>query len=86
MKEHDIDALIAPSRFLIAQAEKREAYQRYNYAGQALELATIRERFAEIYSQFEPVNKIQAMKLDEREKLCAAAYYVITGRLPKETE
>jgi len=49
-------------------------------------LATIRERFAEIYSQFEPVNKIQAMKLDEREKLCAAAYYVITGRLPKETE
>lgn len=80
----EIDSLVAPFRYQIAQAEKKTAYERYNYASVALELATIRERFAELCSQFYPVEKIKAMKGDERDRLCASAYYVMYGRLPKE--
>jgi hypothetical protein len=80
------DALMAPARYRIAKAEKEKAYERYNYAGSALELATIRERFAEIYSQWDPINKIKESSMDERDKLCAAAYYVIMGRLPDAEE
>lgn len=78
------DSWVASFRYQTAQAEKKTAYERYNYAGAALELAIIRERFAELYSQFDPVEKIKAMKGDERDRLCASAYYVMYGRLPKD--
>lgn len=72
----------APLRYSQAQSEKKAAYERYNYASVALELATIKERFMELYSQFDPVNKIKYLPLAERDKLCASAHYVMYGRLP----
>jgi len=84
MTSQEIASLIAPVQYMAARAEKKAASERYNYAGAALELATIKERFAEIYSQADPVEKIKAMDIDERERLCASAYYVMTGRLPEE--
>ena len=82
MTKLDIESLVAPARYQLAQAEKRTAYERYNYAGAALELAQIRERLAELYDQQEPIATIQKREGDERNKLCASAYYVIYGRLP----
>ena len=84
MNKSELDALVAPARYQVAQAEKKAAYERYNYASVALELAKIHERFTELYSQFDPVEKIKSMNGDERDRLCASAYYVIYGRLPKE--
>ena len=78
----DIDALIAPVAYQLAQAERREAYERYNYAAKALEFAKIMERYRELSSQWEPINTIIGSTLDERDKLCAVAYYVLCGRLP----
>jgi hypothetical protein len=77
-----MDDLAAPFRYVNAKAEKKAAYERYNYASAALELAEIRERFAELYSQWDPLNAIKDSALDEREKLAAAAHYVVMGRLP----
>lgn len=77
-----INELAAPFRYSQARAEKNAAYERYNYAGAALELATIKERFAELYSQWDPINKIKELPIEERAKLCASAYYVMHGRLP----
>jgi uncharacterized protein YaaN involved in tellurite resistance len=79
-----LNDLAAPFRYSQAQAEKKAAYEHYNYASAALELATIKERFAELYSQWDPVNKIKDSGLEEREKLCASAYYILYGRLPEE--
>lgn len=78
----DIDAIVAPVRYQVAKAERSAAYERYNYAAVALELAQIKERFAELYSQYDPINAIKDMQMGERDKLCASAYYVIHGRLP----
>jgi len=82
MTKSDIESLVAPARYQLAKAEKRTAYEQYNYAGVALELAQIRERFAELYSQQEPIATIQKRDGDERNRLCSSAYYVIYGRLP----
>ena len=81
-----LNDLAAPFRYLQAQSEKKAAYERYNYASSALELATIKERFMELYSQFDPVNKIKDLPLDDREKFCASAYYVMYGRLPDKKD
>jgi hypothetical protein len=77
-----MDDLAAPFRYAKAKAEKQAAYERYNYAAAALELAEIRERFAELYSQWDPINAIKESSVEEREKLAAAAHYVVYGRLP----
>ena len=81
-----LNDLAAPFRYSLAQSEKKAAYERYNYASVALELATIKERFMELYSQFDPVNKIKDLPLEERDKLCASAYYVMYGRLPDKKD
>ena len=73
-------------RYSLAQSEKKAAYERYNHASVALELATIKERFIELYSQLDPVNKIKDLPLEERDKLCASAYYVMYGRLPDKKD
>jgi hypothetical protein len=78
------DKLAAPFHYRIAQSDKRTAYERYNYAASALELAQIKERFAEVYSQYDPVNKVSNMRYDDRDMLCAIAHYVVVGRLPEE--
>jgi len=62
------------------QAEKREAYAKYCQAGSALELASIRERLAEIISQHEPLGSITALGLSPREACIQAAKYVVHGR------
>ena len=81
-----LNALAAPFRYSQAQSDRKAAYERYNYASAALELATIKERFMELYSQFDPVNTIKDLPLEERERLCASAYYVMYGRLPDKKD
>jgi hypothetical protein len=68
--------------YITAQAEKRAAYERYNYAGVALENAQIKERLAEIKSQHEPLAGLLAQPSSERDRLYAAAFYVVVGRMP----
>lgn len=65
------------------QARKDEAYQLYNYAGMKLENAKIKCRLAEIKSQTEPLDSLLNKKLTERERLYAAAFYVVIGRMPE---
>ncbi len=69
--------------YLRAQSEAQTAYERYNYASSALENARIKERLAEIKSQHEPLARLLDQKLSERDRLCAAAFYVVTGRMPE---
>lgn len=68
--------------YMTAQAEKRAAYERYNYAASALETAQIKERLAEIKSQHNPLAALLALPLSERDRLFAAAFYVVVGRMP----
>lgn len=68
--------------YMNAQERRRTAYERYNYAGTALELAYIKERLAEIKSQHEPLNGLLSKAMSERDRLYAAAFYVVIGRMP----
>ena len=68
--------------YMRAQAERREAYEKYNYAGQLLENREIKERLAEVKSQSEPFNTLINASMDERDRLYAAAFYVVVGRMP----
>lgn len=67
-----------------AQADKKAAYELYNYAGQKLENAQIRERLAEIKSQYEPINSLLDGGGTMRDMLYAIAHYVVVGRLPNK--
>jgi hypothetical protein len=69
-------------KYFLATAERREARERYNYASAALENAKIKERLAEIKSQHEPLAGLINKPLSERDRLYAAAFYVVVGRLP----
>jgi hypothetical protein len=71
-------------RYTLAQAERKVAYERYNYAGAALENAQVRERLAEIRSQHEPLASLLERPMSERDRLYAAAFYVVVGRMPKD--
>ncbi len=68
--------------YLRAQSEKQTAYEHYNYASVALDNARIKERLAEIKSQHEPLASLLNEPLSERDRLCAAAFYVVVGRMP----
>jgi hypothetical protein len=68
--------------YMKAQSDRQTAYERYNYAGAALENAQIKERLAEIESQTEPLDWLLRQSMSERERLCAAAFYVVVGRMP----
>jgi hypothetical protein len=70
------------AQFMTAQAETKAARERYNYASTALEIAQIRERLAEMRSQHEPLAALRDAALSERDKLYAAAHYVVVGRMP----
>ena len=74
------------SNYRYAQAEREAAYQRLNYATEALENARVRERLAEIKSQHDPINNMIHSMLSAREMLYASAFYVVTGRMPAQGE
>jgi len=69
--------------YYLATAEKRRAYQAYNYAAADLERCQIKERFAEITSQHEPLSKLCGDDKKLREQMIAVAFYVVVGRWPE---
>jgi hypothetical protein len=71
--------------YMKAQAEKRAAFNAYDAAAARLELAQIKERLAEIRSQHEPLHSLIDQRMSERERLYAAAHYVVVGRMPEAT-
>jgi hypothetical protein len=50
---------------------------------QLLENRQIKERLAEILSQSEPLDKLISTVMPERDRLYAAAFYVVVGRIPE---
>ena len=68
-----------------AKADTRAARASLNYASVALELAEIKERLAEMASQHEPLAALRESAMMERDRLYAAAYYAVVGRLPERT-
>ncbi len=69
--------------YFLAQANKREAFAKYDGSARGLELAQIRERLAEIKSQHEPLAGLLTRAMSERDRLYAAAFYVVVGRFPE---
>ena len=69
--------------YMLHTARKETAYQQYNYAGANLENCQIRERLAEIKSQHEPLAALMEAPLSDRDRLYAAAFYVVVGRMPE---
>lgn len=69
--------------YFLASAKKREAFANYDGAAARLTVAQIRERLAEIKSQHEPLAGLLAKSLSERDRLYAAAFYVVVGRFPE---
>jgi len=72
------------AHYMKAQADKETAYQLYNYAGQRLENAQIKERLAEIKSQHDPIASLLEEPMSERDRLYAIAFYVVVGRIPNK--
>jgi hypothetical protein len=70
-------------QYQYTKAQTSEAYEKYNYASQLLENRQIRERLAEIKSQADPLEALIAKPMSERDRLYAAAFYVVVGRLPQ---
>ena len=74
---------LAFSRYQLRQSERREAYETFNFAMQLLENRQIKGRLAEILSQSEPLDKLISTVMPERDRLYAAAFYVVVGRIPE---
>ena len=74
---------LAFSTYQLRQAEKREAYEAFNFAMQLLENRQIKERLAEILSQADPLDKLISTVMPERARLYAAAFFVVVGRIPE---
>lgn len=85
MEDETEKLMKAQWRYALARADKRAAYERCNRADAALEMARIKERLAEIMSQHEPLASLLSRPMSERDRLYAAAYYVVVGR-PWEEE
>ncbi len=69
--------------YLHMQDKTALARARLEAASAHLELAAIRERLAKLKSQYEPLATLeQAGDLALREKLYAAAFYAVVGRMP----
>jgi len=69
-----------------AKVEKDAAYAKYDAAGAHLSNAQIRMRLAELKSQSEPLAGLMEARCTERERLFAAAFYVVHGRMPEMDE
>lgn len=63
-----------------AQTERKRAYAAYNHASCDLNLAQIKERMAELHSQYEPLNTLTEGNREEREHILQAVFYVVVGR------
>ena len=63
---------------------KRWSAEREN-ASARLELERIKERWYELRSQHEPLNKLTAGNREERDHILRAAFYLVVGRWPKES-
>ena len=72
--------------YFLQQARREAADSAYNMAASRLDNARIRERLAEINSQHDPLAKLSVAPLTERERMYAAAHYVVTGRMPTPTK
>ena len=68
--------------YLQRRSETEAARQQYNYAGVNLDRAQIYERLAQIESQHEPLAGLMDAVMPERDRLYAAAHFVVYGRLP----
>ena len=83
------DAVAVTLRYQLAQADKRTARERYNAAGPALDLASIRERLEEVECQAEILQSEGVARGDttrdaiRRACLCVA-FYVVAGRVPEK--
>lgn len=64
-------------------AEERAASMQYNHAAAALELAGIHKRLAELKSQANPLDSLAKDETKcQRDKMYAAAFYAVIGRMP----
>lgn len=71
------------AEYRLKRAETREAVADWERACIKMKLARVKERLAEVDSQHEPFNSIiNSTTMNEREKLYAAAFYVVRGRMP----
>ena len=71
--------------YFAAQEKTRSMRNLHSYADMAITVAEINERLAEIKSQHEPLNKLLETAMTERERLYATAFYVVVGRMPKDS-
>jgi len=71
----------ALERLFMAQKEKEAAYNLYNYAGERLELAKIKERLAYLRSQHEPLHGFIKDKGISRDDAVKIAEHVVLGKL-----
>jgi hypothetical protein len=72
--------------YFLATARREAAVQQRNYASTLVDLERVRERLAEIKSQHEPLAKLLEAPMSERDRLYAAAFYVVVGRMPTPKE
>lgn len=70
--------------YLLSQSEKREAYEKYNYASTLLELRKVKERAAEVASQHEPL--ASRFSSEQRELVLDIIRYVVDGRKLREVQ
>jgi hypothetical protein len=68
--------------FQYHKAKTETARAKVGEAVNRVELAEIKERFAEIKSQHQPLDLIAKSGLSDRGKMYACAFYVVVGRLP----
>lgn len=66
------------------RAREQAAQARYDHASAALDNARIRARLAEIREQHEPLQGLLESKMTPRDRLYAAAFYVVVGRMPDD--
>lgn len=68
----------------LRQTEVEAAAQAFKQAQAQLQLTQVHYRLAHINVQPEPLNELaKNEELDAREKMIAAAYFVVTGQLPQ---
>lgn len=78
-----LDQICASLRYREAQTARREAYEKLNSACLLLSLRQLRERAAELESQYEPMATFSGEDEAIRERILQAVHYVITGRKEK---
>jgi hypothetical protein len=80
LKDKALEAVSAGLHYQLAQAERREAYAKFDGAGTLLDLRKIQERAAELRSQHEPMATFSGGVDAVREAILRAVRYVVSGR------